>query len=177
MQNEMMNIKTNGTKFLVEMKNDQGEYELFGVLSFREATEVSFTSHHAIRMQKVCELEQTHDSELVGCQQFTASELRAAVNELRGRVKGVMASGEVLDMYDLRNGGYSTTDTRDICENPWPTDCVPLRFNEVIECISAVDKPITEGNLVVFFNDSTEDDAYSINHGIWFKDAKILKVY
>lgn len=50
----MQNIKANGDKFLVEIKNNQGEYEPLGVLSFHEAVEVSFTTHHAIRMQKVC---------------------------------------------------------------------------------------------------------------------------
>lgn len=49
----MQNIKANGDKFLVEIKNDQGDYEPLGVLSFHEAVEVSFTTHHAIRMQKV----------------------------------------------------------------------------------------------------------------------------
>ena len=36
----MQNIKATGNKFLVEMKNDQGEYEPLGVLSFHEATEM-----------------------------------------------------------------------------------------------------------------------------------------
>lgn len=50
----MQNIKSKGDKFLVEIKNEQGDYEPLGVLSFHEAVEVSFTTHHAIRMQKVC---------------------------------------------------------------------------------------------------------------------------
>ena len=49
----MQNIKSKGDKFLVEIKNNQGEYEPLGVLSLHEAVEVSFTTHHAIRMQKV----------------------------------------------------------------------------------------------------------------------------
>ncbi len=49
----MQKIKATGGKFLVEMKNDSGEYEPLGILSFHEAVEVSFTTHHAIRMQRV----------------------------------------------------------------------------------------------------------------------------
>ena len=49
----MQNIKSKGDKFLVEIKNEQGDYEPLGVLSFHEAVEVSFTTHHAIRMQRV----------------------------------------------------------------------------------------------------------------------------
>ena len=49
----MQNIKANGDKFPVEIKNNQGDNEPLGVLSFHEAVEVSFTTHHAIRMQKV----------------------------------------------------------------------------------------------------------------------------
>lgn len=55
----MQNIKANGNKFLVEIKNDQGEYEPLGVLSFREATELQFNTHRAIRMQIVKPIEDT----------------------------------------------------------------------------------------------------------------------
>jgi hypothetical protein len=54
----MQNIKATGNKFLVEIKNDQGEYEPLGVLSFREATEIQFTTHRAIRMQRVSDLDE-----------------------------------------------------------------------------------------------------------------------
>lgn len=55
----MQNIKATGNKFLVEIKNGQGEYEPLGVLSFHEAVEIQFTTHHAIRMQRV--VNSTHE--------------------------------------------------------------------------------------------------------------------
>lgn len=55
----MQNIKATGKKFLVEMKNDQGEYEPLGVLSFHDAIQMQFTTHHAIRMQRV--VNSTHE--------------------------------------------------------------------------------------------------------------------
>ena len=78
----MQNIKATGNKFLVEIKNDQGEYEPLGVLSFREATEIQFTTHRAIRMQRVSDLDE-REGELVGHQLFTRGELRKALNEPR----------------------------------------------------------------------------------------------
>ena len=53
----MQNIKAHGNKFLVEMKNDNGEYEPIGIISFKEATELQFMTHRAIHLQKVCDLD------------------------------------------------------------------------------------------------------------------------
>ena len=175
----MQNIKATGNKFLVEIKNDQGEYEPLGVLSFREATEIQFTTHHAVRMQKVCDIE--HDEEpndndaRVGDQLFTRGELRKAVCELIENVKSTMRTGETLSCYDLRNG-YSATENRDLCENEWP-QCMALNFEDVNDCLMQVCGRITEGNLEVYFNDMGTNCAYVENHGIWIKDGKITKVY
>ena len=109
----MQNIKSKGDKFLVEIKNDQGEYEPLGVLSFHEAVEVSFTTHHAIRMQKVCGLDE-RECEPVGKQLFTKGELRNALRTLRNILLAKEKEG--LEHFDLRNG-YSTSETRDLCEH------------------------------------------------------------
>jgi len=175
----MQNIKATGNKFLVEMKNDQGEYEPLGVLSFREATEIQFATHHAIRMQRVCDIEQPeepHDNDVrVGDQLFTRGELRKAIDELIENVKSTMETGEALSRYDLRNG-YSTTEKRDLCEHEWPYH-MGLNFESVNACLMKVHGRITEGNLEVFFNDYGNNSAYVENHGIWITDGKITKVY
>ena len=175
----MQNIKATGNKFLVEIKNDQGEYEPLGVLSFREATEIQFTTHRAIRMQRVSDIEQTEEPNdndaRVGDQLFTRGELREAIRELIENVKSTMGTGETLSCYDLRNG-YSTTEKRDLCENEWP-QCMALNFEDVNDCLMQVCGLITEGNLEVYFNDMGTNCAYVENHGIWIKDGKITKVY
>jgi hypothetical protein len=56
--NTMQNIKATGKKFLVEMKNNSGEYEPLGVLSFHDAIQMQFTTHRAIRMQRVSDLDE-----------------------------------------------------------------------------------------------------------------------
>ena len=182
----MQTIKATGNKFLVEMKNDQGVYEPLGVLLFREATEIQFTTHHAIRMQRVSDIEQTEepndndarvfDNDVrVGDQLFTRGELRRAIDELIEKVKSTMKTGESLGCYDLRNG-YSTTEKRDLCENQWPC-CMGINFESVNACLMQVCGRITEGNLEVYFNDYGTNSAYVENHGIWITDGVITKVY
>ena len=176
----MQNIKATGNKFLVEIKNDQGEYEPLGVLSFREATEIQFSTHRAIRMQRVSDLEQTEEPDdngaRVGYQLFTRGELRKALNELTEKVKSTMEVGETIDLYDLRNG-YSTTEKRDLCENQWPHEVMAIDFDAVYASLIKVEARITEGNLEVYFNDMGTNSAYVENHGIWIKDGKITQVY
>lgn len=171
----MQNIKANGNKFLVEIKNDQGEYEPLGVLSFREATEIQFTTHHSIRMQRVIDLDD-RDGELVGHQLFTRGELRKALDDLGEAIKADMNPGESISLYDLRNG-YSTTETRDLCENQWPHGIMAIDFGAVYASLAEVEDRITEGNLEVYFNDMEGNCAHCENHGIWIKDGKITKVY
>lgn len=175
----MQNIKANGNKFLVEIKNDQGEYEPLGVLSFHEATEVQFATHRAIRMQRVSDIEQTdepNDNDArVGDQLFTRGELRKAVSELIANVKSTMNTDESLFCYDLRNG-YSTTEKRDLCENEWPRS-MALNYEDVNDCLMQVCGLITEGTLEVYFIDMGTNSAYAENHGIWIEDGKITKVY
>ena len=175
----MQNIKTTGTKFLVEMKNDLGEYEPLGVLEFREATELQFKTHRAIRMQRVSDIEQTEEPDdrdaRVGDQLFTRGELRKAVSELIANVKSTMEPGETLSCYDLRNG-YSTTEKRDLCENEWPC-CMALNYEDVNYCLMQVRGRITEGNLEIYYNDDSNHTAFPENHGIWIKDGNITKVY
>lgn len=144
----MQNIKATGNKFLVEMKNDQGEYEPLGVLSFHEATEIQFTTHHAIRMQRVCDLDE-REGELVGKQLFTRGELRKALIDLVEAIKPDMSPDESIGLYDLRNG-YSTTEKRDLCENQWPHEIMPIDFEAVYASLVKVDARITEGNLEVY---------------------------
>ena len=171
----MQKIKAHGNKFLVEMKNEYGEYEPIGIISFKEATELQFMTHHAIHLQKVCDLDDD-DAVRVGCQLFSRGDVRKAMRQLIELVKADMDAGEVLAQYDLRNG-YSTTETRDLCENEWPNPMMLMKADAVIDSVSRVDKLITEGNLEVYFNDMVENEAHCVNHGIWIKDGKITKVY
>ena len=171
----MQNIKATGNKFLVEIKNGQGEYEPFGVLSLREATEIQFTTHQAIRMQPVSDIDE-RDGEPVGHQLFTRGELRKALADLVEAIKPGMNPGESIGLYDLRNG-YSTTEKRDLCENQWPHEIMAIDFEAVYASIVKVDDLITEGNLEVYFNDMDGNSAYCENHGIWITDGKITKVY
>lgn len=171
----MQNIKANGNKFLVEIKNDQGEYEPLGVLSFREATEVQFTTHQAIRMQRVSDPDD-RDAELVGNQLFTRGELRKALGDLVEAIKPDMHEGESIDRYDLRCG-YSTTEKRSLWENHWPHAIMAIDFDAVYASIVKVEARITEGNLEVYYNDMLGNSAYCENHGIWIEDGKITKVY
>ena len=172
----MQNIKANGDKFLVEIKNNQGEYEPLGVLSFHEAVEVSFTTHHAIRMQKVCGLDEG-EWERVGKQLFTKGELRNALRTLRNILLAKEKEG--LDHFDLRNG-YSTSETRDLCEHQWGEFHLDLDGNcdgDIERTIAEIPSMITEGNLEVYYNDFALRQAVPVDHGIWIKDGKITKVY
>ena len=172
----MQNIKSKGDKFLVEIKNNQGEYEPLGVLSFHEAVEVSFTTHHAIRMQKVCGLDEG-EWERVGKQLFTKGELRNALRTLRNILLAKEKEG--LDHFDLRNG-YSTSETRDLCEHQWGEFHLDLDGNcdgDIERTIAEIPSMITEGNLEVYYNDFMLGQADSVDHGIWIKDGKITKVY
>lgn len=172
----MQNIKSKGDKFLVEIKNNQGEYEPLGVLSFHEAVEVSFTTHHAIRMQKVCGLDE-RECEPVGKQLFTRGELRNAMRTLRNILLNKEKEG--LDHFDLRNG-YSTSETRDLCEHQWgefPLDLDGNCDGDIERIIAEIPSMITEGNLEVYYNDFMLGQADSVDHGIWIKAGKITKVY
>ena len=172
----MQNIKANGDKFLVEIKNNQGEYEPLGVLSFHEAVEVSFTTHHAIRMQKVCGLDEG-EWERVGKQLFTKGELRNALRTLRNIL--LTNEKEGLEHFDLRNG-YSTSETRDLCEHQWgefPLDLDGKCDGDIERTIEKIPSVITEGNLEVYYNDFGLRQADPVDHGIWIKDGKITKVY
>lgn len=180
----MQNIKANGDKFLVEIKNNQGEYEPLGVLSFHEAVEVSFTTHHAIRMQKkVCGLDEREceldegEWERVGKQLFTKGELRNALRTLRNIL--LTEEKEGLEHFDLRNG-YSTSETRDLCEHQWGEFHLDLDGNcdgDIERTIAEIPSMITEGNLEVYYNDFALRQADPVDHGIWIKDGKITKVY
>lgn len=172
----MQNIKSKGDKFLVEIKNNQGEYEPLGVLSFHEAVEVSFTTHHAIRMQKVCGLDE-RECEPVGKQLFTKGELRNALRTLRNILLAKEKEG--LEHFDLRNG-YSTSETRDLCEHQWGEFHLDLDGNcdgDIERTIAEIPSMITEGNLEVYYNDFALWQAVPVDHGIWIKDGKIIKVY
>ena len=172
----MQNIKSKGDKFLVEIKNDQGDYEPLGVLSFHEAVEVSFTTHHAIRMQKVCGLDEG-EWERVGKQLFTKGDLRNALRTLRNIL--LTEEKEGLEHFDLRNG-YSTSETRDLCEHQWGEFHLDLDGNcdgDIERTIAEIPSMITEGNLEVYYNDFALWQAVPVDHGIWIKDGKITKVY
>ena len=183
----MQNIKTNGKKFLVEMKNDKGEYEPLGVLEFKQATELQFKTHRAVRMQAVSDLvdeapekpaytpvARPHDP--VGCQLFTRGELNMAVHQLIDCIKGDKEYDGHIARYDLRNG-YSTSEKRDLCENEWCNSGMEITFECALHAIEEADKVITEGNLEVYYNDMESNSAFCENHGIWIKDGKITQVY
>lgn len=179
----MQNIKATGNKFLVEIKNDQGEYEPLGVLSFREATEIQFTTHHAIRMQVVKPIEAEADRapvknsrDPVGHQLFTRGELNMAISSLIDCIKRDPGFDGNLSLLDLRNG-YSTTEKRDLCENEWCNSGMTIDFESALRALEEPDKVITEGNLEVYYNDKEANSAFPENHGIWIKDGKITEVY
>lgn len=179
----MQNIKATGNKFLVEIKNDQGEYEPLGVLSFRKATEIQFTTHHAIRMQVVKPIEAEADRapvdnarDPVGHQLFTRGELNMAINSLIDCIKRDPGFDGNLALLDLRNG-YSTTEKRDLCENEWCNSGMTIDFESALRALEEPDKVITEGNLEVYYNDKETNSAFPENHGIWIKDGKITEVY
>ena len=181
MQDGMMEYKAEGSKFLVELKNDQGDYEFLGVLSFPEATRLQFTAHRAVRMQRVCDLDNGDKAidptdAIVGCQDLTWGDAHKAVMKLIAKLKADMGPDENVDMYDLRNG-YSTSGTRDLSENQWPLGIVSIDTKSVVAALSQIEKPITEGCLEVYFNDYANNEAVSQNHGIWIKDGRIYKVY
>lgn len=183
----MQNIKTNGKKFLVEMKNDLGEYEPLGVLEFKQATELQFKTHRAVRMQAVSDLVEeapdkpvytpvTKPHDPVGCQLFTRGELNMAVHQLIDCIKGDNGYDGHLARYVLRNG-YSTSDKRDLCENEWRNSGMEITFEQALYAIENADKVITEGNLEVYYNDQETGSAFPENHGIWITDGKITKIY
>ena len=172
----MQNIKATGKKFLVEMKNNSGEYEPLGVLSFQDAIQMQFTTHRAIRMQKVCDLDE-REGELVGKQLFTKGELRNALRTLRNIL--LTKEKEGLEHFDLRNG-YSTSETRDLCEHQWGEFHLDLDGNcdgDIERTIAEIPSMITEGNLEVNNNDFALRRAVPVDHGIWIKDGKITQVY
>ena len=159
----MQNIKSKGDKFLVEIKNDQGDYEPLGVLSFHEAVEVSFTTHHAIRMQKVCGWLDEGEWERVGKQLFTKGELRNALRTLRN----ILLTNEKEGLEHF-------------CEHQWgefPLDLDGNCDGDIERTIAEIPSMITEGNLEVYYNDFALRQADPVEHGIWIKDGKITKVY
>ena len=179
----MQNIKTNGKKFLVEMKNDLGEYEPLGVLEFKQATELQFKTHRAVRMQAVSDLVEeapntpvTNPNDPVGCQLFTRGELNRAVRQLIDCIKMDNGYDGHIARYDIRNG-YSTSEKRDLCENEWRNSGMEITFEQALYAIEEADKVITEGNLEVYYNDQETQSAFPENHGIWIEDGKITKVY
>ena len=181
----MQNIKTNGKKFLVEMKNDLGEYEPLGVLEFKQATELQFKTHRAIRMQAVKPIEAEVEADLapvknpsdpVGHQLFTRRELHLSINCLIDCIKRDPGFDGNLALLDLRNG-YSVTDKRDLCENEWCNSGMSIDFESALRALEEPDKVITEGNLEVYYNDKETNSAFPENHGIWITDGKITKIY
>jgi hypothetical protein len=175
MQDGMIEYKAEGSKFLVEMKNDQGDYEFLGVLSFPEATRLQFTAHRAVRMQRVSDLDE-REGELVGHQLFTRGELNMAINSLIDCIKRDTGFDGNLALLDLRNG-YSITENRDLCENEWCNSGMTIDFESALRALEEPDKVITEGNLEVYYNDKETDSAFPENHGICIKDGRIYKVY
>lgn len=171
----MQNIKATGKKFLVEMKNNSGEYEPLGVLSFHDAIQMQFTTHRAIRMQRVSDLDE-REGELVGHQLFTRGELNMAINSLIECIKRDPGFDGNLALLDLRNG-YSITEERDLCENEWCNSGMTIDFESALRALEEPDKVITEGNLEVYYNDKEADSAFPENHGIWITDGKITKIY
>ena len=172
----MQNIKATGNKFLVEIKNSSGEYEPLGVLSFQDAIQMQFTTHRAIRMQRVSDLDE-REGELVGKQLFTKGELRNALRTLRNIL--LTKETEGLEHFDLRNG-YSTSETRDLCEHQWgefPLDLYGNCDGDIERTIAEIPSMITAGNLEVYYNDFVLGQADSADHGIWIKDGKITEVY
>lgn len=179
----MQNIKTNGKKFLVEMKNDLGEYEPLGVLEFKQATELQFKTHRAVRLQAVKPIEAEVDSapvknsrDPVGRQLFTRGELNMAINSLIDCIKRDPGFDGNLSLLDLRNG-YSLTEKRDLCENEWCNSGMTIDFESALRALEEPDKVITEGNLEVYYNDKETNSAFPENHGIWITDGKITKIY
>ena len=179
----MQNIKTNGKKFLVEMKNDLGENEPLGVLYIKQATEHQINTHSPISMQAEKPIEAEADNapvknsrDPVGRQLFTRGELNMAINSLIDCIKRDPGFDGNLSLLDLRNG-YSLTEKRDLCENEWCNSGMTIDFESALRALEEPDKVITEGNLEVYYNDKETNSAFPENHGIWIKDGKITEVY
>lgn len=174
----MQNIKATGNKFLVEIKNGQGEYEPLGVLSFREATEIQFTTHHAIRMQRVSDIEERDGKPVgnaapVGKQLFTRAELDGAIKKLAGLVCFDKRADELMGAHELHGVYYVDGEEA----KPWPD---PIMVSET-ECVAAsvgrIGQRIRYGVLMVHFRPMDSLESAELRHGIRIKDGKIAEVF
>lgn len=171
----MQNIKATGNKFLVEIKNDQGEYEPLGVLSFREATEIQFATHRAVRLQRVSGLEDAGENPFdkkVGCQQFTKGELCRAVSVLQTMICADMEEGRLLAQYVLVGACMAPDGQREL---PMPQMAVTV--DAVEGCIAHVEEPLTDCTIEAYITDERQRPTAKANHGIVIKNGRIASVY
>lgn len=175
MKSEMNNIKANGNKFLVEIKNNQGEYEPLGVLSFHEAVEIQFTTHRAVRFQRISGLEDAGGNRLgkkVGCQLFTKGELCRAVSVLQTMICADMEEGRLLTQYVLV-GTYMAPDGQG--ELPMPQMAVTA---EAVEgCIARMEDPLADCTIESYITDERQRPTEKANHGIVIRNGRIASVY
>lgn len=100
----------------------------------------------------------------VGLQKFTYGELKSAWEDLRAKLP---ESG----VYDIRNG-YSLTEDRDCNANQW---WAGWNFDEVCLAVESAKGEITFGDMEVYEN--IPGEAFPADHGIFFEDGKIERVY
>ena len=173
MANGMNNIKANGNKFLVEIKNDQGDYEPLGVLSFNEAVEIQFTTHRAVRFQRVSGLEEGNSFDTkVGCQRFTKGELCRAVSVLQTMICSDMEEGRLLTQYVLV-GSYMAPDGQR--ELPMPQMAVTV--DAVEGCLAHVEEPLADCTIESYLTDERQRPTAKANHGIVIRNGRIASVY
>ncbi len=116
----------------------------------------------------------------VGKQDFTYRELKAAWEKVKGIVEGedkeLTSKYKVLPhyVYDFRNQ-YCVTPDKDLDgTNHWHAD---WSFESICKAIEEVEETITYGDLEVYWNDEAANNADSDEHGIFFEDGKIKRVY
>ena len=117
-------------------------------------------------------------TELVGKQKFTYGELENAIEEM---FDNVFNDPDNLPnyTYDIRNGYSLQSD-----DNPkgdlyhdWGKYNIGFNMESIETTLENIPDEIAWGDMEVYFNDKEEGYAESDEHGIFFEDGKITKVY
>lgn len=117
----------------------------------------------------------------VGKQKFTYKEFADAWESLRWKVEDFndKCGEDEPDGYDIRNG-YDTTEKRDSCANDWNMDFsladIGHSLCRAVRILEGIPETITYGDLEVYWNDVSRNEADSTDHGIFIEDGK-LRVY
>jgi hypothetical protein len=176
MKSEMKNIKANGDKFLVEIKTDLGGYEPLGVLSFREAVEMQFTTHRAVRFQRISGIPDAENPfmQKVAPQEMTRADLCRAVAALQAIVCSEMPDGRMLSSYGLI--AVSTSQEPRDPGARWPGDTMEISVDAVSSYLSGLQSRIEYGSLDAYFKDA-DGNVTPVPHGIVIRNGRVANVY